>query len=67
MCNCVFNILGGNVTKLCWLQKKNGNCQNKIDTFLQFFHSVKPSYESRLELTSKFNDIFKNYLISIVK
>jgi hypothetical protein len=21
--------------------KKNGNCQNKIDTFLQFFHSVK--------------------------
>jgi hypothetical protein len=25
--------------------KKNGNCQNKIDTFLQFFHSVKPSYE----------------------
>jgi hypothetical protein len=27
-----------------WLQK-NGNCQNKIDTFLQFFHSVKPSYE----------------------
>jgi hypothetical protein len=24
--------------------KKNGNCQNKIDTFLQFFHSVKPSY-----------------------
>jgi hypothetical protein len=27
-----------------WLQK-NGNCQNKIDTFLQFFHSVNPSYE----------------------
>jgi hypothetical protein len=25
--------------------KKNGNCQNKIDTFLQFLHSVKPSYE----------------------
>jgi hypothetical protein len=25
--------------------KKNGNCQNKIDTFLQFSHSVKPSYE----------------------
>jgi hypothetical protein len=25
--------------------KKNGNCQNKIDTFLQCFHSVKPSYE----------------------
>jgi hypothetical protein len=27
-----------------WLQK-NGNCQNKIETFLQFFHCVKPSYE----------------------
>jgi hypothetical protein len=27
-----------------WLQK-NGNCQNKIDTFLEFFHSVKPSHE----------------------
>jgi hypothetical protein len=26
-------------------KKKNGNSQNKIDTFLQFFHSVKPSYE----------------------
>jgi hypothetical protein len=25
--------------------KKNGNCQNKTDTFLQFFHSVKPFYE----------------------
>jgi hypothetical protein len=25
--------------------KKNGNCENTIDTFLQFFHSVKPSYE----------------------
>jgi hypothetical protein len=25
--------------------KKNGNCQNKMDTCLQFFHSVKPSYE----------------------
>jgi hypothetical protein len=30
--------------------KKNGNCQNKIDTFLQFFHSVKPSYESSRKL-----------------
>jgi hypothetical protein len=38
--------------------KKNGNCQNKIDTFLQYFHSVKLSYERWLELTSKFNDIF---------
>jgi hypothetical protein len=27
------------------VEKKNGNCQNKIYTFLQFFHSVKPSYE----------------------
>jgi hypothetical protein len=39
-----------------WLQK-NGNCQNKIDTFLQFVHSVKSFYE-RLELMSKFNDFF---------
>jgi hypothetical protein len=28
-----------------WLQKENGNCQNKIETFLEFFHGVKPSYE----------------------
>jgi hypothetical protein len=31
-----------------WIQlvaKKNGNCQNKIDTLLQFFHSVKHSCE----------------------
>jgi hypothetical protein len=27
------------------IAKKTGNCQNKIDTFLQFSHSVKPSYE----------------------
>jgi hypothetical protein len=46
--------------------KKNGNCQNKIATFLQFFHSVKPFYD-RLELCSKFNDIFKYYLTGIVK
>jgi hypothetical protein len=45
--------------------KKNENCQNKIDIFLRLFHSVKPSNE--LELWSKFNDIFKNYLIGIVK
>jgi hypothetical protein len=37
-------------TTTCWFRfvqliaKKNGNCQNKIDTFLQFFHSVNPSY-----------------------
>jgi hypothetical protein len=31
-----------------WLQK-NVNCQNKIGTFLQFFHSVKPSLRDRLE------------------
>jgi hypothetical protein len=23
-----------------WLQKKTGNCEDKIDTFSQFFHSV---------------------------
>jgi hypothetical protein len=26
------------------VQKKTGNCQNKIDTFLELVHSVKPSY-----------------------
>jgi hypothetical protein len=31
---------------------------NKTDTLLQFFHSVKPSTRDRLELMSKFNDIF---------
>jgi hypothetical protein len=48
---------------------KNGNCQNKIDTFFQFFHGVKPSFltRDRLELASKFNDIFRNYLIGILK
>jgi hypothetical protein len=25
------------------VQKKTGNCQNKIDTFLELVHSVKPS------------------------
>jgi hypothetical protein len=25
--------------------KKCGNCKNKIDTFLQFFHNMKPSCE----------------------
>jgi hypothetical protein len=29
----------------CNKKKENGNCQNKIDTFLQFVLSVKPSYE----------------------
>jgi hypothetical protein len=42
--------------------KKNGNCENKIDTFLQFFHSVEPSYER----CNDCNDIFKNYLRGIV-
>jgi hypothetical protein len=42
--------------------RKNGNCENKSDTFLQIFHSVKSSYEM-LELASKFNDICRNYLI----
>jgi hypothetical protein len=27
------------------IAKQTGNYQNKIVTFLQFFHSVKPSYE----------------------
>jgi hypothetical protein len=33
------------IFKIQLVAKKNGNCQNKINTFLQFFHSVKPSYE----------------------
>jgi hypothetical protein len=33
--------------------KKNGNCQNKIDTFLQFFNSVKPSYEREVRINVK--------------
>jgi hypothetical protein len=33
--------------------KKNGNCQNKLDTFLQFFHSVKPSYERQVTINDK--------------
>jgi hypothetical protein len=33
--------------------KKNGNFQNKIDTFLQFFHSVKPSYEGQVRINVK--------------
>jgi hypothetical protein len=36
--NTYSNILG---TVDC---KKNGNCQNKIEKFLQFFHSVKTMY-----------------------
>jgi hypothetical protein len=37
--------LGDTRTYVQLLQKKNGNYQNKINTFLQFSHSVKPSYE----------------------
>jgi hypothetical protein len=39
-----------NLTPLCercvhLVAKKSGNSQNKIDTFLQFFQTVNPSYE----------------------
>jgi hypothetical protein len=47
-----------------WLQK-NGNCHNKIDTFLQFSHGVKPSYG--LETYGQNSILFKNHLIGIVK
>jgi hypothetical protein len=47
------------------IAKKTGTVRN-IDTFLQFFHSVK-SMRDRLELLSKLNDIFKNHLTDIVK
>jgi hypothetical protein len=33
--------------------KKNGNCQNKFDTFLHFFHGVKPSYERWVRINVK--------------
>jgi hypothetical protein len=49
--------------------KKNGNCQNKINTFLQFFvceNFLREGLEM-LELWSNFNENLKNYLISTVK
>jgi hypothetical protein len=51
------------------LAKKTGNCQNKIVTFLQSCHIVKPSCSrnlslDRLELWSKFNDIFNSSLFN---
>jgi hypothetical protein len=58
-----------NVTcvRYSWLQKKTGTVKIKLTHFYNFI-SVKPSYErERLELWSKFNDIFKNYLLGIVK
>jgi hypothetical protein len=64
--NCLrkFSLLQQNTVSIkecrySWL-RKNGNCQNKIDTFLSFFHRV------RLELRSTFNGIFRNYLIGRV-
>jgi hypothetical protein len=33
--------------------KKNGNYQNKIDTFLQFLHSVRSSYERYVRINIK--------------
>jgi hypothetical protein len=49
--------------------KKNGNCQNKINTFLQFFVCENFLLEGleMLELWSNFNENLKNYLISTVK
>jgi hypothetical protein len=35
------------------VQKKTGNCQNKIDTFLELVHSVKPSYERLVRINVK--------------
>jgi hypothetical protein len=45
--------LNVSISLYSWLQKKNGNCQNKTDTFLQFFHSVKPSYERQVRINVK--------------
>jgi hypothetical protein len=50
-------------------KKENGNCQNKINTFLQFFvceNFLREGLEM-LELWSNFNENLKNYLISTVK
>jgi imidazoleglycerol phosphate dehydratase HisB len=33
--------------------KKNGNYQNKIDTFLQFLHSVRSSYKRYVRINIK--------------
>jgi hypothetical protein len=33
---------------------KKGNCQNKIDTFLQLLHSGKPSYERWVRINVHF-------------
>jgi hypothetical protein len=47
--------------------KKNGNCQNKIDTFLQLFIflvcSVKPSYENygQNSVTRHLKKLFDRY------
>jgi hypothetical protein len=35
----IITIITGRVVQL--VAKKNGNCQNEIDTFLQFFHIVQ--------------------------
>jgi hypothetical protein len=50
-------------------KKENGNCQNKINTFLQFFVCENFLLEGleMLELWSNFNENLKNYLISTVK
>jgi hypothetical protein len=45
--------------------KKNGNCQNETDRFLQFFHSVKTSYERWVRIIFKIQLLKKIYLIEL--
>jgi hypothetical protein len=40
----LFNTIMDEIIKKMKTRRKRG-CQNKIDTFLQFFHSLKLSYE----------------------
>jgi hypothetical protein len=45
-------------------KKKNGNCQNKIETFLQFLRSVKPPYEKYGQNSMTFLKIIRQVLSS---
>jgi hypothetical protein len=48
-------------------KKKTGTVRIKLTPFYNFLIVRNLLTRDRLELTSKFNDIFKNYLIGIVK
>jgi hypothetical protein len=51
---CQKNVVEDSVSGIVKLvAKKNGNCQNKIDIFLPFLHSVKTSYERLVRIMVK--------------